>query len=89
MINYSVALFRRPASYDQIVLVNFKRLYSRFVIYDRGLFSDWKYSYETNIDGNQVQMEIIDSLTMVCVLLLVNEEFAINITRLKVNITLQ
>ena len=26
---------------------------------------DWKYSYETNIDGQPVHMEIIDSLTMV------------------------
>jgi len=27
--------------------------------------ADWKYNYQTVIDGEQVYMEIIDSLTMV------------------------
>ena len=29
------------------------------------LLLDWKYAYQTDIDGYQVHMEILDSLTMV------------------------
>ena len=29
------------------------------------MFSDWTYTYQTDIDGFPVHMDIVDSLTMV------------------------
>uniref|UniRef100_H2Z360 small monomeric GTPase n=1 Tax=Ciona savignyi TaxID=51511 RepID=H2Z360_CIOSA len=40
-----------------------KYLTGRFISEYQSDF-DWKYSYQTNIDGEQVHMEIIDSLTI-------------------------